>query len=331
MILVTGGTGLIGSHLLLKLRQKGFRVKALKREDSSIAQVKCVFKHHKCNELLEDVEWVSGDILDVPSLEKAFEGVDQVYHCAGYVSFNNDDRERLYKINVEGTANVVNVALQSGVKKLCHVSSVSVYSNTKSRIAINESIDWKNDPTNSYYAISKYGGEREAWRGLQEGLPTLIVTPTVVLGVSNKPNSSYNLLSFAKKGPRFYPPGCTGFVDAADLSNAMVELMNMEAAAGRYLINGHNKSYKEFFIEACTTLKKKQPSIQIPNWALKLALTFSGTFATLFGLRKLLSKDMIRAVMTCKEYDNAKLVNTISFRPTSFKQTISNAASEILF
>ena len=113
MIFVTGASGLVGSHLISALIEKGLEVRALYRKDPP------VFKH------AEKVNWVKGDILDISSLEEALAGVTQVYHCAAIVAFTPKQAAAMLQANVEGTANVVNACIQHQIQKLVYVSSVA--------------------------------------------------------------------------------------------------------------------------------------------------------------------------------------------------------------
>lgn len=200
MILVTGGTGFLGSYLLRALVTAGKPVRAL-------------YRRHIPDQLLDvkdRVEWVQGDVLDVGSLEEAMQGVAQVYHCAAIVSFHPDRRAQMLKINVEGTANVVNIALDAGVKKLVHVSSVAALGRAKEQAAINERSQWEESSNNSYYAISKHLSEMEIWRGIAEGLPAVIVNPSIILGSGYWHDGSGMLLKTPGKNFPIIPKASTG-------------------------------------------------------------------------------------------------------------------------
>lgn len=173
MIFVTGGTGFLGRHLLRKLADSDEPIRALIRDGSTIPPA--------CH-LPGKVEWVPGDVLDIPSLEEHMEGCSSVYHCAGLVSFEKKDRDRLMKINVEGTANVVNVALVKTIQKLVYVSSIAAIGRPAASNEISESTEWDFNGNQTNYGISKYLAEREVWRGLAEGLNAVIVNPSVIIG-----------------------------------------------------------------------------------------------------------------------------------------------------
>ena len=186
MILVTGGTGLVGAHLLLALAKAGESIRAIHRKDSSFANVQRVFEY-SCEEseaqrLFDSVEWVEADVLNVPALETAFDGVTRVYHCAALVSFYPGDTKKLRKINIEGTANVVNLCISRQIEKLCFVSSIATFDLNLGETDITEESHWNKEINHSMYAISKYGAEMEVWRASQEGIPVVIVNPGVIIG-----------------------------------------------------------------------------------------------------------------------------------------------------
>ena len=183
MVLITGATGLVGSHLALHLLENNERIRAIYRTKTSIEKTKSLFKLYGKESLFEQIEWIEADINDIPSLEIAFKGVEYVYHCAALISFDPKDEKKLRKINIEGTANIVNFCLAFNVKKLCHVSSIAALGDLmEHETLITEETIWNPEKHHSDYAISKYGAEMEIWRGLQEGLPVVIINPGVILG-----------------------------------------------------------------------------------------------------------------------------------------------------
>ena len=223
MILVTGGTGLLGSHLLLELARSGKNVRALKRKSSNISQVRKVFLYYVQNadELLQNIEWFEGDLLDFGSIEDSLEGVKEIYHAGAVVSFYPSDHKSMLKVNIEGTANLVNLALEKAISKFCYVSSVSTLGRADNLGLTDEETYWKASNKNSQYAISKYGAEREVWRGIEEGLNAVIVNPSVILGPGDWKSGSPAFFSRIGKGLKFYTSGINGFVDVRDVSKAM--------------------------------------------------------------------------------------------------------------
>ena len=201
MILVTGATGLVGSHLLVKLLQEEKEVKALFRTEKKIEAVKNVFQHKKSIHLFEKINWIKGDITDVPTLNIAFENITHVYHCAALISFDPNDEEVLRKVNIEGTANVVNCCIDFGIKKLCHVSSIAALGDTREyEYSITEETEWNPEKLHGDYAISKYGSETEVWRAQQEGVDVVIVNPGVIFGYGFPTQGSGIIINKVKNG-----------------------------------------------------------------------------------------------------------------------------------
>ena len=179
MILVTGGTGLVGYHLLLQLSLEKEAVRAIYRSEKKLQHVKNLFSNENKLAAFEKIDWIQADILDIPALELSFTDVSLVYHCAALVSFNPKDEDKLYQNNIIGTANVVNIALSKNIKKLCYVSSIAALGNgTEHNLIVNEETERNNEAIRSDYSISKFGAEMEVWRGFQEGLE--VVIPQVV-------------------------------------------------------------------------------------------------------------------------------------------------------
>ncbi|MGZ4090066.1 MAG: NAD-dependent epimerase/dehydratase family protein [Bacteroidia bacterium] len=182
MNLVTGATGIIGSHVVLKLLQANKPVVAARQKNSDVAAVEKLFAYYtkESARLFQKIKWVEVDVCDIFSVEEALDGITIVYHCAGYISFDRRNREKLFKINEGGTANVVNACLLKNVT-LCHVSSIATINNLDYKDNLDETVFWKTSGRESDYAVSKYNAEREVWRGIEEGLRAVIVNPGVVL------------------------------------------------------------------------------------------------------------------------------------------------------
>ena len=198
MILVTGATGLVGSHLVLHLVEQNYVVKTMYRNDSGKENVRRVFEHDQKGHLFEEIHWVMADILDLPSLEMAFLGVDYVCHCAALISFDPKDEKQLRKINIEGTANIVNCCLDYKIKKLCYVSSIAALGNlSPNETVVSEESEWNPEKQHSDYGISKYGAELEVWRAMEEGLPMAIVNPVIILGAGDWNNGSSGIFKSA--------------------------------------------------------------------------------------------------------------------------------------
>jgi nucleoside-diphosphate-sugar epimerase len=276
MILVTGGTGLVGSHLLFALISTGKRVKALKRKSSNLVPVKRLFNHYSINgeSLFDQIEWIEGDVEDYQSLTTILAGVNEVYHCAAIVSFSKLDYTRMLECNVGGTANLVDACINAKVKKFCHISSIAALGDSINGSSVDETSFWGKSKGRSGYSVSKFRSEMEVWRGIEMGLNAVIVNPSVIVGPGRWDGGSGNLFGAISKGFPFYTLGVTGYVDARDVAKAMIAAMEKGAWGKRFVLNSENLSYKEVFSMAAKSLGKKPPRIEAKPWMSNAVLPF---------------------------------------------------------
>lgn len=328
MIFITGATGMIGAHIAFRLTSQGDKVRALKRPESSIADTEKIFRFYSDNadELLRRIEWVEGDILDTFSLEDAMQGVTQVYHSAAVVSFVPKEREYMLKVNGEGTSNMINVAMQYGVKKFCHVSSVAALGRTIDLKNINEETWWKNDPANSWYAISKYAGEREVWRATEEGMDVVIVNPSVVIGPGNAVRSSNAIFALAKKGFSWYTTGAGGFVDARDVADACVKLMESNVVNQRFVLNAKNMSYHEFANRILKRFGHKPASRSLGSFTMGLMWRIEKLGALLSGNPPRVTKESAASAREALSFGGEKITGTIDFQYRDLDKTLDEVA-----
>lgn len=308
MILVTGGTGLVGSHLLYDLAKTGKKVKALKRAGSDTKVVLKTFSYYsdQAKELFAHIEWVEGDIMDYFSLLEALKDVTEIYHCAAKVSFSPKDQETMLKTNVEGTANMVNAALEKGIRKFCHISSIATLGKSEKEEITEESY-WKSTGENSVYSLSKYAAEREVWRAAEEGLPVIIVNPAIILGPGNWNQTSSNLFKRAHQGILFYTNGGSGFVDVRDVSKAMLQLMNSELINERFILSSENYPFKQFFDLLHEQLGKEKSSIHASSFLSAVAWRAEKIRTTFTGKPSLITKETARAANRKSFYSNGKI------------------------
>ncbi len=315
MILVTGGTGLVGSYLLYELTRKGHKVKALLRPGNKPYQTHKLFNcfSSENEHLINQVEWVEGDVLDPFSLNQAMQGVDYVYHCAAVISFNPRELKQMIAVNVEGTANVVNACLENGIKKLCHVSSIASLGQAEKGEMIDENAKWKTSRTNSGYAISKYGGEREVWRGIEEGLNAVIVNPSIIVGAGCHPKATNQLFHSIKNFIPFYTAGINGYVDVRDVVNAMILLMESTITGERFVLNSENLSLGEFFTIAADILGKPHPRIALNGKLLGVIAWLDEMRGRLTASRPLLTRENVRAALAKSYYSADKFKSAFEF------------------
>jgi dihydroflavonol-4-reductase len=318
MILVTGATGLLGSHLLAQLVNEGKKTRALYRSEIPVM------------EGAEAIEWVKGDILDVVALETAMEGVQQVYHCAAMVSFHPKNKAILHKTNIEGTANVVNACLDAGIQKLLFVSSVAALGRIREDRAINESMNWTEESSNSEYGKSKYFSEMEVWRGIGEGLNAVIVNPTIILGAGDWDNGSSGIFKSAYNEFPWYAEGTSGFVDVEDVVRAMILLMESKFSSERFILSGANLPYKEIFSQIGRNFHKKPAHKKVTPFLAAIVWRLEAVKAMFTGKEPLLTKETAKTAQTKANFDNRKLTRFfLNFEYTPMNQSLERICNEL--
>jgi nucleoside-diphosphate-sugar epimerase len=314
MILVTGGTGLVGAHLLLHLTEKEATVRSIFRTSEGIEKTKSLFLLYQKEHLFSKIDWVEADINDVCSLITAFKNVKYVYHCAGLISYDPNDEELLRKINIEGTANIVNFCVEFQIKKLCHVSSIATLGSlTPNETQVTEEVEWNLESPHSDYAISKYGGEMEIWRGQQEGLDIVIVNPGVILGAGFWNQGSGLFFSSIKKGFPFYTKGSTGFVGVNDLVKIMIQLMNSKITGERFTLIAENLTFKNIISLIAEKLEAKKPQFEAKLWMTALGWRLDWLVNVIFRTKRKLSKYSANSLHSTDYISNEKIKNTLNF------------------
>ena len=314
MILVTGGTGLVGAHLLLHLLDNGESVRAIYRNSVTIEKTKALFNQHQKENLFPLIDWVEADILDVPSLVFAFENIEFVYHCAAVISFDPKDENVLRKVNIEGTANIVNFCIHNNIKKLCYVSSIATLGDlAQNEIMLSETSEWNPEMYHSDYAISKYGAELEVWRGFQERLPVVIVNPGVILGSTIWTEGSGAIFVNVKKKLSFYTKGQTGFIGVLDVVKAMSQLMQSEISGERYSMVSENLTYENVIRIIAEKFQKAPPKYYAKPWMTGIVWRLDWFFSTFFGTKRRMSKYAATTIHTIDSYSNDKIKNALNF------------------
>jgi dihydroflavonol-4-reductase len=332
MILVTGGTGLTGSHLLYHLLQKEEKVRVLIRPSSDTENVRRTFSFYtaETEKLFSKIQWVQGDILDIHSLVEALEGVDQVYHTAALISFNPKDEKALMDVNVKGTANVVNACLDQKVKKLAYVSSVAALGRAGNFGLTDENSEWKFDKSLSAYAISKFEAEREVWRGMAEGLKAVVVNPAIILGPGNFDKGSIRMFQTVFNGLKVFTPGVNGYVDVNDVARALIFLMESYISGERFVLVGENVSYQKLFDMMARALGVESPRIRVGKVLSELSWRLLKVRALFTGNEPLITKFTARTANSVYRYSNEKIVKAMGIRFTPIEETVNQTAALFL-
>lgn len=323
MVLVTGGTGLVGAHILLHLVENGETARAIYRNTSTIKKTKSLFSLYKKEPLFENIQWIQADITDIPSLENAFEDVEYVYHCAALISFDPKDEELIRKTNIEGTANIVNFCIAKNIKKLCFISSIAALGDIgPHEKIISETTEWNPEKPHSDYAISKYGAEMEIWRGQQEGLNAIIVNPGVIIGPGFREQGSGKIFTEVASGLRFYTLGTTGFVAVTDVVRIAFQLMKSQIANERFTLIADNIIFKEVIDAIATSLKTKKPTLHANPFFMEVCWRIDWLLSTVFMRKRKMTRATAKASFSKNLYSNEKVKTALKTDFTDIKQYI---------
>ena len=324
MILITGATGMLGSHLAYHLLKSEKKIRAIKRNSSNLENVRKTFAFYSDNyeEIFNKIEWLNADLLDYDSLFAAMENISEIYHCAAIVSFNSAKRDEIIENNVQGTANIVNAALKQNIEKFCHVSSIAALGEEVNGL-INEKS--QRNPTKKYsaYSESKYLSELEVWRAAEEGLNTVIVNPSIILGAfPDWTQGSASLFYNVSKGLKFYTKGKTGYIDVNDVVKIMTTLMNKSIFKERFILTAENLSYQEIFNLIAEKLKIAQAKYYANNFILKTACRLDKIRSFFTRKEPTITKDVVKSANKIEEYSNLKILELLDYNFTSIENSV---------
>ncbi len=264
--LITGATGFLGSHLLNLLLE------------NNVSDLRILASGNIPNQLPGSVEIIKGSITDAETVTKAVEGVEQIYHLAGKVSRNPDDKRQMHEVHIEGTRLLCDAAKKVGVKRI-------VMASTSGTIAVSKDKDTIADETWPtpieicsrwpYYA-SKIYQEETARHACKNKIELVILNPSLLLGPGDARLSSTNdILKFMARDIPIVPTGGINFVDVRDVAKAFFTAMKRGRAGERYLLGGPNWTFEKFFGRLERLTKISAPKLQAPSkltiWGAKVA------------------------------------------------------------
>ncbi|MCF6352271.1 MAG: NAD-dependent epimerase/dehydratase family protein [Cyclobacteriaceae bacterium] len=305
MILVTGGSGVVGAQVIKKLVGQKLAVRATKRSTSDISWT---------NDINNSIDWVVCDILDLLSLDKAFEGITHVVHCAAIVSFDNSIDSKMHLVNIEGTKNILTFCQKNNVKKLVYISSVAALGRATNATSIAENTKWESSSLNTAYANSKYLAELEVWRAQEEGLSTVILNPSVIIGPGNWSSSSLNLFAHVKKGNPLYPIGSINYVDVRDVANITNHFLFNATQGERFVLNAGLILYKTFFELIAKSLNKKAPSLKISPPLAIFAAYILRIVRFFTGIKFNITKEAVKLSQLSVLFSAKKVEETLNYK-----------------
>lgn len=323
-ILITGGTGFLGSYIIKELIGHGYSVRAIRRSSS-------ILPHYISKDILDKVEWVEGDILDIVSLEEAMEGVDTVIHSAATVSFTKKDRAKMYQANVDGTINVVNIALEKNISRFVHISSIAALGRTLAGSFVDEEKKWEESKANTHYGKSKYKAELEVWRAIGEGLNVVILNPGTILGYGDWNASSNTLFKRVYNGFKWYTTGVNGFVSVDDVAKATRLAMESSIHSERFVLVSENWPFRKLQDVIAEGLHKPKPVKEASSGLLAIVWRLEALKSFFTGKHPLLTKETARIGVSQTHFKNDKFLKTFTdFQFTPLDKTISEACTMYL-
>ena len=330
-ILVTGGTGLLGSHLLVQLASNDNAARAIFRHENGVSEVKKLFKFYGLEDKWNLIDWIEADIDDTDSIIDHMIGINQIYHCAALVSFNPADAEKLFRANIVGTRNMVNLALEYEVDKLVYVSSTAAIGRSGLNDIVSEETRWVASTENTFYAKSKYMAEQEVWRGAEEGLNVAIVNPCIIIGPGSLVRSTGTMFSQVLKGLKFYTNGANAFVDVRDVVYIMIKLMDSDIRGQRYLTIAENLTFKEVFTMIAEKMKKVPPYKYASKLLIGIAWRLEKIRSFVTGTEPQITSETARASHRITRYSNNKIKDAINIEFRPVESAIMNTVDYLRF
>lgn len=319
-VLLTGANGLLGSYFLRILLDKGYSVRATKRSNSDLSLIQ---------DIADKVDWFEGDMCDYLAMEKVMESCDMVVHSAAVVSYEKKDKENMIRINVSGTRNLIDIALEKKVKKFIHVSSIAAVGRPKAIFNLNEETKWEESPNNSTYAKSKYLSELEVWRGIAEGLDAVILNPSYILGPGDMSRSSTQIFRYIKEKSRFYTDGNLNFVDVRDVAKALELVIDQDKSGERFIICGGTIKFKDLFTKAAQRWNLEVPKYRISRTVSEIVWRIEAVRTFIFGGKPIISKDASNSANSQYTLSNEKSRQKLNMEYRSIDETLDWVCAEL--
>jgi dihydroflavonol-4-reductase len=321
MLAITGSSGLLGSRLVLECMNRNTPFRALFRGRRLPVMEALGVNPSSLHE---------ADVLDMPGLLKAFEGVSAVVHCAARVSFSPGDKEKIYTVNVEGTKNVVDACLRQGVPRLIHISSVAAFGRQKKIRMVDESARWTSEVEQTHYGKSKYLAELEVYRGMEEGLNVSIINPSVILAAADGMRSSSRFFGYAWAERPFYTNYSVSYVDVRDVVEMIFRVLNHKGNGEKYIANAGQVGVDQLLKDIARRINKRPPPIKVGSSMLNVVVFAEYLRYLLTGAKPALSRQTVMLLREAVQYDNTKAVNDLGMTFRSLESTLDWCCAEFL-
>lgn len=310
--LVTGATGFVGANVVAALNQAGWAVRVLHRPQSRLTALAGL--HY---------ESALGDVLDPPSLTPALHGCQVVFHAAGVADYWRTDQRHMYRVNVDGTRNVMAAARQAGVERVVHTSSAAALGIPDNGQVLDETHNWNVPPARFPYGHSKHLAEQVVQAEVARGLPAVIVNPTVVLGPRDVNLGSVTLiLALYKRRVPVLLPGGLNAIGAADVAAGHLLAAERGRVGERYLLGCENLTTAEFARLVGETIGAPTPRVMLPRTVIGAAARAVGVAGRLSPWPLPVTDALIRLSTETFYFDASKARTVLGLPQTPLRQVV---------
>lgn len=311
-VLVTGGTGFIGSNLALALLQEGYRVRILRRPSSDLRAIGNA-----------DVEHVLGDLRDQAAIRRAVKGCDTVFHTAALVSYWRKERKEMMDINVNGTRNVVEACLELCVEKLVHTSSIAAVGFERGGRLANESTPFNWGTYNVGYRTSKHLSEKEIQRGVRLGLQAVIVNPSVVIGPGDiRFHGGQIVRDVYKKRLFYFTAGGMNVVSVEDVVYGHMRAAKVGRVGERYILGGENLTHEQIILTTSEVVGGWGPWFSLPSPLVTVMSTAAEWIGNATNTRPWISSELVAGIGLTVWFSHEKATRELDYHPTPFREAV---------
>ena len=311
-VLVTGGTGFIGSNLAASLVQHGCNVRILRRSGSDLRALGSL-----------SVEHALGDVRDKESLKSAMKGCDTVFHTAAIISYWKEERPLMFDVNIGGTRNVVESCIELGIQKLVHTSSIAAVGFPENGTTADETNTFNWERYDVGYRISKFEAEKEIRRGVERGLNAVMVNPSVVIGERDIHFHGGQLIrDIYRKKIFYYIAGGMNIVYVGDVVRGQILAAEHGRTGERYILGGENLTHKEIISTIAEVVGGIKPLFQMPPACVRLVATVSEGIANGLGRRPWVTRELFAGSHLNYHFSCRKAEAELGYTRTPFREAV---------
>lgn len=311
-VLVTGGTGFLGSNLATALLKEGYNVRILRRATSDLRAIGNA-----------PVEHCIGDVLDPATLRRALHGCDTVFHTAAVISYWRKEHKRMMEVNVGGTRNVVEASLEIGVTKFVHTSSVAALGTRDDGKPADEGTEFRWDSKTPGYRISKHLAEQEVLKGIRQGLPAVIVNPSIIIGPRDiHLHGGQIVRDIAKKRIFYATRGGMNVVDVDDVVRGHVQAARYGRIGERYILGGENLTTREVFGITAEVVGGIRPLFTLPEGVVHVLGALFEIIGDLAGVRPWITRELVATVGKNLWFSSRKAERELGYTVTPLRVAV---------